>query len=66
MNKKYKLFKSILTSSHSFDLETNGELTVESYWTGEKVTVDLYRISEEVFEKIVVENDDDYEDEWED
>ena len=55
---KYREFKRILTNSHTFDLDTNGVLTVTDYYTGKKIKIDLYAIDKYVFEEIVCEDED--------
>lgn len=58
---KFKLFKEIINSSHIYELDTYGILTVKSYHTGETVTVDLNKLDEEMFEHIQPDDEEDDE-----
>lgn len=61
----YKEFMRILKSSKRYEMDCDGTLRVTDYFTGETITLDLSRMSEEAFEEMVVEEEED-EDDYED
>ena len=59
-------FKRILNGSIRYEIE-RGELTITGYYTGESVTIDLNYLTDEMFEELLVEDEDDeYDDEYDD
>ena len=59
-------FNKIIRGSMSYEFEGT-VLTVTGYFTGKRVSIDLGALDDEMFEQLVVEDEDDeYEDEEED
>lgn len=54
----YKDFKEIVFGSKEFTFD-GSILELTGYFTGKKVLLDLGNIDEEMFEKLVVDDDDD-------
>ena len=51
----FEQFMRILKKSKRYEMDCDGTLTVTDYYTGESVTLDLSRMSEEAFEEMLVE-----------
>lgn len=58
----YEKFMSILRRSKRYEMDCDGILTVTDYYTGESISLDLKWMSEEIFEQLEVEPDE--EEEW--
>lgn len=61
----YRKFMRILRSSKRYEMNCEGHLTVTDYNTGEEFTLDLTQLDEEMFEQLVVNEEDEYEEEEE-
>lgn len=60
----FEQFMRILKKSKRYEMDCDGTLTVTDYMTGESVTLDLSRMSEEAFEEMLVEEEEEDEEQW--
>lgn len=51
-------FRRILNGSIQYEID-HGELTITGYYTGERVTINLNYLTDEMFEELLVEDEDD-------
>ena len=58
-------FKKIIHGSISYEIK-RGVLTITGYYSGERVIIDLEKITEEMLEEIQTTEEELEEDEWED
>lgn len=59
----YMKFMRVLRNSKRYEMDCEGHLFITDYHTGEEITLDLTQIDEDMFEQLVVKNDED-EDDW--
>lgn len=59
----FEKFMRMLRKSKRYEMDCDGTLRVTDYFTGETVTLDLTRMSEEAFEEMLVEEEEEWEDE---
>lgn len=55
----YLGFKRLLGSSKRYEMDTEGFLTISDCFTGKQVTLDLNRMTEEMFNELKYEDTDD-------
>ena len=60
----YRKFMRLLISSKQYEMDCEGHLTITDYYTGERVTLDLTQMDEEIFEQLTAEDDEDEEDDY--
>lgn len=64
MENKFETFAEILRGSKRYEIK-GSVLTITGYYTGKEVKLDLSRLDEEVFnELLVTDEDEEYEDEF--
>jgi len=54
----FRTFRRMLNGSIRYEID-HSELTITDYYTGESITIDLGAIDEEMFEELLVEDEDD-------
>lgn len=62
----YFNFMQLLSSSKRYEMDCEGFLTVSDYFTGKQVTLDLNKLTEEMFNELVYEDVDYSPDDLED
>ena len=58
----FEKFMRVLRKSKRYEMDCDGTLRVTDYFTGETITLDLSRMSEEAFEEMLYDGDEDKED----
>ena len=56
----------LLRSSIRYEFDDDRNFEITDYYTGKSIKLDLSRMTEEMFEELVVEDDDEYDEDYED